>query len=514
MEKNLIIDLFIITPIAILSGAGLLILLYQILARRWRLEVAYFLTITALMSVIFYYFGFHTNYYPHDIISSTLQNRLLGFNNHLLITKTVLIYSLFTMSCLLILVIALKHILMKRDLLLTEIYALLLFLASGLLLLIASFHLITTFIAIELISLPLFVMASWDRKSKAANEAAIKYFVLSVFAISFFLLGAAFIYGGTKQLDLANILRMVSRLQMNPEHYKPFLHFFYIGTSFLFVGLFFKLAVFPFHFWVVDVYEGTMTIVTTLMASLLKIAIVYAMGKLFIHLLPISPDILSTIIIFCAICSMVYGNLAALVQNNLKRMFAYSSIAHSGYLLAMLYLLKFSPDTGSASLNNGIITSLLYYLFGYILSIMAVFCTIAFLETKETGNKIITLEDIKGLSLKHPYSAFTLSIASLSLAGLPPLLGFYGKFFLLKFLLSFKLYTLTIMVCITSLVGIYYYARVFFYAYWFSSDLQEKPHKPSKDISILYDIGFGISMLILGIFSPVIYDWLYNILLP
>ena len=452
-------DFFVLTPVLSLISGGLILILIQILVGRLKLVLAHIVTFIAIfvsiLSILFFLLPQISNFFVH-FISTGFEYKLdtQVFQGHVVWNHYAAVYALLISVCLFIFTFIAKNILKKLKLDLIEIYEFILFTGAGFILFVMSNNLITSFIALELSSLPLFVLIAINREKKHSVEAGIKYFLLSVFATSFFLLGIAFIYGATSSVNLVTI----NSILQDP---KAPVNLFYlkIGLAFLSIGMLFKLGVFPLHGWVADVYEGSLTIVTSLMASIAKVSIIGFSFKLLsaFHGDNFSKDLYLAIVVF-SIASMLYGNIVALVQNNLKRMFAYSSIAHAGYLGLILAITSIKAYQVEAS------GTIFFYIFGYCVASLLSFSIIAYLELQKE-NQSILLEDIKGLAYKNPYAAFGLSISALSLAGIPPLIGFYGKLYIIKMLLNAHMYVATFFIAVSAILGIYYYIRVFINIY-------------------------------------------------
>ncbi len=504
ITTKIFVELFTIAPLAILAMAGLFTLIYQTFFSAKRVPVILGITIATFLVLILYYGVLYMLGYPayiHDLIKNGPS---FVFGGHLLISHHAFLYAFFTITCLLLIVVAMHSILVVLNLMMVEIYTIFLFFGLGALLFIHSNHLITTFIGIEIIALSLFIMVGWDRKTKSSNESSIKYFILSVLSIAFFLLGMAFIYGGLQTIDLNSIRLLLPKLNALGNKAEMFTWLVYTGFIFILVSFIFKIGLFPLHSWVTEVYEGTTTIFVGLMAGIVKMLMICFVVRLFYIFLPELPFKLFSIIMVVAVSSMLYGNIVALVQTNLKKIFAYSSIAHSGYMFCLISLVKFD------SIMPQVLVVLMYYLIGYVISTIAIFCIIAYLEIIDGSKKIITLDSLKGLSKTHPLMAFGLSVASMSLAGLPPLVGFYGKFFLLESVLNLQLYTIAIFICLSSFIGIYYYLRVFVFCYWYSDAIT--PLEQSffgRYMFVKQPIVWSVILIcIMGFLSPYFYGWI------
>ncbi|MCS6984437.1 MAG: NADH-quinone oxidoreductase subunit N [Leptospiraceae bacterium] len=428
---------------------------------------------------------------------------LEGFMGHVIWSGYTRDFSLLLVVVFLFVLLLSQKFLQELELNLPEFYQMMLFSLAGLLYLIQAQDLITLLVALELSALPVFILVAFRRQEKSANEAAMKYFLLSVIATAFLLMGTGFLFGASGGFtNLFQIGQQTKRLV--PDLSQPAVLFALVGWLFVISALAFKAALVPFHGWTADVYEGSITLMTAFMASLIKIAafalifrvLLYIPEYLYAHLRPV--------FFVLAVASMVLGNVGALTQQNLKRLFAYSSIAHAGYMAAL-----FLFPIGSAlldELRKESAVALYFYLTGYALTSVMVFFVIHYLERTGQGERQVTFAEIKGLSQSHPLAAFFLSVGALSLAGIPPLLGFFGKFYLLRAIFAKSQLGLAIIVAINSLIAVYYYARVVFSCYW---DFAEKPVAPQGIWQGVFAKVAGFSLLLLVLLmgllsSPVI----------
>ncbi len=514
-------DFLILLPAAIPCAGGLFVLLIQVSLPKARSFLCYWSSLFFLFSTFFLlvislgwdggiFFDFSTAVFPPLLNSlfSAYEKGNTAFAGQINWGKYEAMYSLAIVSLSLIIMVMARKTLSRLGLNLIEVYQMMLFSISGLILFISSHNLILLFIALELASLPVFVLVGWDRKLKSCNEASIKYFLLSAFSIAFILLGIAFVYGACGDVDFSTISQTFKQVNFNVSYLKA-------GLTLLIFGLGFKVALFPLHAWVADVYEGSITIVTAFMAALIKIASVGMIFKLLKTFAPfLSIDVATIespiylILIILSVTSMFYGNITALTQKNLKRLFAYSSIAHAGYM-ASLFPLAFSEQYADEASS-----ALWFYVVAYAINSTLAFGVINFLELSgrsdeghEKRGAMIRLDSLKGLSEKYPYATFLLSISVFSFAGIPPLVGFYGKFYILKTLLNAKMYTLTIFLSVNSLIAVFYYARIFFYSYCLETDgtINSQNLRPTRNL-----FGFsagasvsllGLAILVLGLFS-------------
>ncbi len=322
-----------------------------------------------------------------------------------------------------------------------EFYALVLLGSVGMGVMAAAAELVTAFIGLEISSLSTYILASYRRDALRANESALKYFLLGSFATAFFLYGVALVYGATGTTRLEQVAEGVASVLLLK-----------LGLALVFIGLAFKVASAPFHVWTPDVYEGAPTPVTALLSTAPKAAA-------FAVLLRIAGTVLPATLLWfwvlwvSAALTMFVGNLAALVQSNVKRMLAYSSIAHAGYILVAL-----------AAGTEAAYAAALYYLAAYALMKLGAFTLVAHLAGR--GERRLTLEDYAGLARREPVVAATLSLYLLSLLGLPLTAGFLGKFYVFVAGLRAELLGLVVLAAVNTLLGAYYYLRVILYMYF------------------------------------------------
>lgn len=314
----------------------------------------------------------------------------------------------------------------------------------GMMVIIWSNDLIVAFVGIELMSLAFYILAGLSLEQKLSKEAAFKYFILGSLGSAIFLYGIALIYGAINSTSISDLTQAGSLLTTED----PIL---LIGLSLLICGLFFKIALFPFHAWAPDVYQGSPTPVTAFMSTA---------GKLtpFILFLRIAgTDILTSSTAFIdlmqwlAVLTMLVGNIMALRQDSIKRVLAYSSIAHSGYIMLGVIALSLGSYQGMP------VASVLFYFIAYGLMNIGAFAFVHLLEPTE--HNMVTMDDLQGLSHKKPYMALALSICLLSLAGIPPTVGFFGKFYIFSTAINAGLVWATIWAVINSVISLYYYLK-------------------------------------------------------
>lgn len=322
-----------------------------------------------------------------------------------------------------------------------EYYALLLLAAFGMMLMAAAGDLIIIFIGLETMSISVYALAGFLRRDPRSNEAALKYFVLGAFSTGFLLYGIALVYGATGTISLEPIRAALNqRMAENP--------LLLLGLGMMLIGFGFKVAAVPFHMWTPDAYEGAPTPVTAFMAVGVKLAAFAGFMRVFmVNLGPVSAQWTMVLWVIAAL-TMTVGNLAALAQQNLKRMLAYSAIAHAGYLLLGM-------AAAAQRMAGG---AMLYYLIGYAFTNLGAFAVLIAVE--RTGAGGASLSDFRGLARSRPGLAAAMALFMLSLMGVPPLAGFVGKFYLFSAALSAGLVWLVIIAALNSAISVYYYARV------------------------------------------------------
>ena len=320
-----------------------------------------------------------------------------------------------------------------------EYYILIVFATTGMVLMASALDLIIIFLGIELMSVSLYVLAGFFRKKHISNEASVKYFLLGAFATGFLLYGIALIYGSTGTTDMLVLKQNFASFSGNG--------LFLVGVGMLVVAFSFKISAVPFHMWAPDVYEGAPTVVTAFMSTGAKAAAFAAFVSVFIGSFEYSGSAVSEILALIAAASMIIGNVSAVVQTNLKRMLAYSSIAHAGYMLS-----------GIAAGNPEGQTGILFYVVAYTFMNIGAFTIVAVMEKEE--DKGLTFDDYAGLSTKRPYLAALMALFMFSLAGIPPFAGFFGKYYVFLSAVKANMAWLAVVGVLTSVISVYYYLRL------------------------------------------------------
>jgi NADH-quinone oxidoreductase subunit N len=359
----------------------------------------------------------------------------------------------------------------------TDRTALVLFVVAGGVLLTSFNNLAMLFLGIEILSIPLYVLAGSKKDSKFSTEAAFKYFLMGSFATGFLLFGIALIYGATGSFALNVIADSVWNRGETAA-------FFYPGVLLLLVGLAFKISAVPFHFWAPDVYEGSPTEVTALMSTVVKVSAVAAFVRIF-STLHETFSTWSVVMMVMVVLTLIVPNITAVFQSSVKRMLAYSSVGHVGFIL-----LAFVAGASAGNNPSGVIY---YYLTAYAFSSLAAFTVLSIVE--RNGGRGI--ENFNGLYRRQPLLALTMTIALMSLAGIPPLSGFFGKYMVLSSALSQGYVGIVILAVVMSLVGVYYYFRVIV-AMYFGDDAGAE-HKVTRAYSVLLII-LVAAIIAVGIF--------------
>ncbi len=355
----------------------------------------------------------------------------------------------------------------------------------GMMVMAGSKDLFMVFMGLELMSISFYVLVGMNRKRISANESSMKYFLLGSFATGFIVYGIALIYGIAETTNIEVIINKFNVLSANV--------IFVLGMFLFIIGFSFKIAAFPFHSWVPDVYQGSSTTITGLMSSIGKTA---AFSVIFIMLTSIfvgdSPNLFRTYFSIISAFSMLFGSIVAISQKNIKRMLAYSSISHAGYI-----------SIGLASGNSDALAGMMFYLFAYSFMNLGAFGIISILENENEGN--LEIADYAGLSNTHPFLAGLLALFLISLTGIPPLAGFFGKYYVFISAIESNLIWLVFVGILSSIISSYFYLRpiVFMYFKEYDEPIQAKISLPSiiaVSFSAFIIIIYGIfPNLLLGI---------------
>jgi len=452
-------------PEMFLLGMACVILLLVAFTGTRRVEWVYGLSQLTLLStalIIFWSIGdgglTFADTYVKDSLSDLLKLSIC------LVNVLVLLYS--------------SAYLRARQLMQGEFYVLAIFATLGMLIMVSAYHFLTLYLGLELLSLCLYAMVAMQRDSAVATEAAMKYFILGAIASGMLLYGMSIIYGITGSLALGEVAVAVSMSTGN----ETILSF---GLVFLIIGIGFKFGAVPFHMWLPDVYHGAPTAMTLFIAAAPKIAAFAMLVRLLVEgLIDLHSD-WQDMLIMLAVLSMIVGNVVAIAQTNLKRMLAYSTISHVGFLL--MGVLSGTQEGFAASL---------FYTLIYALMTLGAFGMILLLSRQ--GYEAENIEDFKGLSRKQPWFALMMMILMFSMAGIPPLAGFYAKLLVIKSVIDVDLLSVAIVAVITSVIGAFYYLRVIKVMY-FDKPLVEHTVTASSLVQIILSANI-LMVLGLGLF--------------
>lgn len=471
-------ELLTILPLIIIGAAGLLVMTLDAFTENARLS--YWVTIIFSVSAL--------------VVSVNALFLPTGTSFHDLITYggTAAFGSLLVMIGTLFTVLLTRDYLEKIGHHIAEVYSMILFASFGMLLLVQSNNLITLFLGIETMSISLYVLAGLVKGEKKAIEAALKYFLLGAFSTGFLLYGIALLYGASGSTFLVDIAAADNKGLI-----------YWAGVGLLLVGFFFKISIIPFHMWTPDVYQGAPTTITAFMATASKSAGVVAFILVLSRALPEARGEWSDVLWLFAILTMVIGNLLALVQENVKRMLAYSSIAHAGYIMIGL-------AAGTAAAYNAV----LFYLFAYTLMNLGAFGIVAFYE----WHKKLDFTEIKnyaGLGFQQPVMGVLMSIFLFSMIGIPPFAGFIGKYRVFASAIDEGLIGLVIVGVLASAASVYYYLRVLIFLYMKENDSGTVLEKPGLiymiallilgGLTVYYGINPGNLIDLIGSFKGAVY---------
>lgn len=468
-------DLWAISPILVLVGWACVLLLVDLLIPPDRKAWTALLAAVGLIAAM--------------VVAITQSGQThLAFNGMVILDGFSTFLTLLFLGSGLVAILLAYDYLKRLDIERGEYYTLLLFSISGMMLMAASADLIMVFLSLELLSIPLYVLAGFASGRASSEESALKYFLMGAFASGFVVYGVALIFGGTGSTSLAGIISAVGATTTNPT-------LLLIGSALVLVGLGFKVAAVPFHMWTPDVYQGAPSSVTAFMSIGAKAAGFAALLRVLVTALPSLAVDLTPILWGLAAATMILGNIAAIAQSNIKRMLAYSSIAHAGYILMALV------PYGNPAVASDAVSSALLYLVAYALTNFAAWSVVIALE--HSDEKGLMIEDYAGLGKKHPWLAVAMTVAMLSFTGIPPTLGLVGKFFLFRSAIAGGFIGLAVIGVLTSLVSAYYYLRVVVMMYMRDGD----PQVRSEPLLQFTAIAAALATVVLSIIASPLINW-------
>lgn len=467
-------DLDLILPELVLLGGTLLLLMVDLFVRqqgRWMTHALSVLLLLATGAVVISQSmtlsatGWNGTY-ERDVLAAVLKLAIYG------VSALCLVYA--------------RPYLADRGLWAGEFYSLVLFSVLGMSILVSAGSMLTVYLGLELMALSTYALVALDRDNGRASEAAMKYFVLGALASGMLLYGMSMLFGATGTLDLGAISAALGA----SESTNALLAF---GLAFIVVGLAFKLGAAPFHMWLPDVYQGAPTAITTFIGSAPKLAAFGMAYRLLETALGGLSDQWGDMLSLLAVASLAIGNLAAIMQTNLKRMLAYSTISHVGFLL--LGLIQATPAGYAAAL---------FYAIVYALMSAGAFGMMLWLARQ--GFEAEEIDDFKGLNQRSPWAAFIMLLFMASLAGVPPLVGFFGKLMVLKAVIDAGRLWLAIAAVVFAVIGAYYYLRVI-KAMYFDAPTQREV-RPAADPGLSFGLSAnGLAQLALGLFWGPLIAW-------
>ncbi len=355
-------------------------------------------------------------------------------------------------------------------------FALIIFSLIGAMVMVTFSNMIMLFLGIEILSISLYILAGSNKTNLASNEAALKYFLMGAFATGFLLFGIALIYGVTGSFNLEAIS---SFLVKNGVQNSAMMM---VGILMMMIALSFKVSAAPFHFWAPDVYQGSPTVITAFMSTVVKTAAFAAFFRLFLHTFNAVPTIWAPTLMIISGLTILVGNITAVYQTNFKRMLAYSSISHAGYMVLALLAMNASAPS-----------SLLYYTTAYSVSSITAFAILLLISHK-TGNDDI--KSFNGLAKRNPFLAAVTVVAMLSLAGIPPTAGFFAKYYIFSSAIQNGYIGLVLLAILGSLIGVFYYFRVIIAVFKTEDETQEIAVNPLFGILLALT---SLAALVLGI---------------
>ncbi len=460
------IDIYSILPVMIVAGWALLLLVVDLWIPRYRKGITALLAAVGLAIAL----GF---------VLASSGSTILGFNEMVVLDGFAsFMQVLFLVSGMAAVALAYDYI-QRMNINHGEFYVLMMFSIAGMMLMSQAYNLLMVFLALELLSIPLYVLVGFARTRLESEEASLKYFLLGAFASGFVLYGTALIFSATGQLDFVGIAAVVTAGSANSV-------LFLIGSALLLVGFGFKIAAVPFQMWTPDVYQGAPTPVTAFMSVAVKAAGFAALMRVFLVLFPSLSEHLTPILWVMAALTMLVGNIVALAQNNIKRMLAYSAIAHAGYILMAFVAF------GNGEVVRNTVASTLFYLVAYGLTSFGAWALVVVIE-REYGRGIL-LDDLAGIGKHYPWLGVAMLIFMLSFAGIPLTMGFWGKFYLFRTAVEAGYIGLAIIGLLTSVASAYYYLRVVVYMFM-------KPGEPKLQINPWVSFIIGVTALAVLVLS-------------
>lgn len=474
------IDLFTLLPEIIICGMALIVMLIEPFLKAEKKQAVMHLSWIAAVAALF---SIYLIWNGNPDLPSIQFADAYRIDSYSLLFKAI-----FLIGALLTILIS-SNFLKFKNVADGEFYSLILLATFGMMNMASAGDLIVLFIGLEIMSICLYVLAGMLRHSLYSNEASLKYFLMGAFASGFLIFGIAFIYGATGS---TSVLKVIQEPQILSNTY------LLIGGALVMVGLGFKVGAVPFHMWVPDVYTGSMTNITAFMSAGPKAAAFAAFFQIFIVAYAVLKPEIQVVLWILSALTMTLGNILAITQNDVKRMLAYSSISHAGYVL--IALTAFTPQAASAGL---------YYLLAYTVMNIGAFTVLIMVEARE--NSDTNFSSFAGLGRKYPFLGILLTIFMVSLAGFPPTAGFMGKFLVFRAAINTgmsSMIALVILAVVNSLISVYYYLRIVIVMFMVEPELEYRSINFNSGVTLALIITVG-GTLLLGIY-PQLFSFFLN----
>ena len=463
-------EFFSVLPIALIGTGIVISLLIEMYSKKSELLLPWFSVILFLAA------GLHSLYYVGDV-SIVLQNMLATGGN------VNVFHAIFTLGAAVVALLSIDYI-KKYGAYFGEYYIILQTSVLGMMLMAAAKDLFVIFLGLEIMSVSFYILAGMNRKRLNANEASLKYLLLGSFATGFIVYGIALIYGSAHTTSIDFITANFTELTKNL--------LFIAGVLLFLIGFSFKIAAFPFHMWVPDVYEGSPTTIVALFSTGGKAAAFSAIiATLFALFNGTAGKVFTPYLAVISVLSMFYGSIVAIAQDNIKRMLAYSSISHAGYLAI-----------GLAAGNHDAVAGVIFYLAAYTFMNLGAFGIVSLLEGKDETN--LSINSYAGLGNRKPLLSALLAIIMFSLAGLPPFAGFFGKYYIFIAAVKSNLTWLAILGVLSSAISVYFYLRIVVLMYFKSSENEfEIESSNNSMLAIIFSV---LLVILLGVFPGTFLD--------
>jgi NADH-quinone oxidoreductase subunit N len=440
-----LVDFNFVLPLVIIAIGSVLTIMIEIIFRKSQ-NVVYYFSIACVIAAI-----------AASFLKLDVEQYI--FNEFLKVNNSSYVFCVLVLISVLLTLLSSKSYIEKFEINFSEFYSVILFSATGMLTMIFANDLLIIFLGLETMSVCFYILAGFMRKRPKSNESSMKYFLLGAFMTGFLLYGISLIYGFTGYTN-------ISKIFLNVQNFES--PVFIVGLGLILIGFFFKIGIFPFQMWIPDVYEGSPTTISGLLSTSGKIA---ALGTIApIILLQPSFSKFQFIFSILALLTMLFGNVIAIAQTNIKRLLAFSSIASAGYLMV-----------GLAAVNELALKGIMFYLLSYVFMQLGAFILVSVIEKFNSDNRdfnMVNIADYKGLAKRNPFLAAMLTVFLFSLAGIPPFAGFWGKYYLFYAAIKSNLIWLSVLAILFSLVSVYYYLRVIVYMWFTDSETTFEENTP------------------------------------